>query len=461
MKTAIYCRISQDRSGDGLGVSRQEDDCRALIERRGWTVAGLYVDDDRSAYSGRRRPAYEELLAELKAGMFDAIVAWHPDRLHRSPRELEDFIDLVEASSVAVATVQAGEYDLGTASGRMTARVVGAVARAESEHKSERIKRQREQAASRGEYHGGGRAYGYESDGVTIVPDEAAMIREAAQRVFAGESIRSIAIDWNSRQVPTARGKPWQTTSLRGMIAGPRIAGRRVLRGEDAGPAVWPPIISHDDHLRIVATLGNPRVTTRGRPPTHLLTGMLRCGLCGARLASNTTKARGQRFICNPGPGRPGCGRIAIAAHNVDTLITEAVLTRLDSPTLAHALREDATGNDHGTVNELAALQAQLEALDHDFYVEGLINRKRWLTVTQALEAKTDAIRNTLARQTRTLAIAPYSGPNGALRNAWPDLAIDKQRAILRTLIDHITIKPAVRTGRTFHPDRVDITWIA
>src|SRR4051794_16648550 len=113
-QAAIYCRISQDRSGDGLGVARQEDDCRALIDRLGWEIAGLFVDDDRSAYSGKRRPAYEDLLTELKVGMVDAIVAWHPDRLHRSPRELEDFIDLVEATGAAVATVQAGQYDLNT-----------------------------------------------------------------------------------------------------------------------------------------------------------------------------------------------------------------------------------------------------------------------------------------------------------------------------------------------------------
>ncbi|MGZ6528310.1 MAG: recombinase family protein, partial [Actinomycetota bacterium] len=74
---------------------RQEADCRDLVARREWAVAGVYVDDDRSAYSGKPRPGYEELIADLKAGRINAVVAWHPDRLHRSPRELEDFIDLL------------------------------------------------------------------------------------------------------------------------------------------------------------------------------------------------------------------------------------------------------------------------------------------------------------------------------------------------------------------------------
>ena len=83
------------------------------------------------------------------------------------------------------------------------------------------------------------------------------------------------------------------------------------------------------------------------------------------------------------------------------------------------------------------------------------------LLLKQTLEAKADAIRHSLAAQTRTRAIAPYTGKAGALRNAWPDLTIDKQRAILRTVIDHITINPARLAGRAFDPDRIDVTWIA
>jgi hypothetical protein len=58
-RAAIYCRISDDREGAGLGVARQEADCRERAERLGWVVAGLYVDNDLSAYSGRVRPEYD------------------------------------------------------------------------------------------------------------------------------------------------------------------------------------------------------------------------------------------------------------------------------------------------------------------------------------------------------------------------------------------------------------------
>jgi site-specific DNA recombinase len=440
-------------------VARQEADCRELVAAREWTVSGVYVDDDRSAYSGKPRPAYDELIGDLRAGRIDAVVAWHPDRLHRSPRELEDFIDLVEANRAAVATVQTGEYDLGSASGRMTARVVGAVARAESEHKSERIRRQREQAAAAGQFHGGRRSFGYEVDGVTVVEAEAVLIREAAGRFLAGESLRAIAIDFNEREIPTASGGTWGVSSLRSVLSGPRAAGRRVFRGEDVGDAKWPAILSYEEHLRLRAMFGNPRLARRGRPPAHLLTSMVRCGRCSATMHTQQSAHRGRRYSCNHQPGRPGCGGTAVAAESLEQLITEAVFLRVDSPALARALARQAPRSEIDHAGDLAAIETQLEQVDHDFYVEGLIDRKRWLNVKGQLEGRRDAILAELTAHTRSTALDGYTTP-GALRGAWPDLTVDQRRAILATLIDHVTINPATRSGRRFDTERVDVTWL-
>jgi site-specific DNA recombinase len=82
---AIYCRISRDREGAGLGVARQETDCRDKADALGWTIAEVYVDNDVSAYSGKVRKDYQRMLADVRAGRIDGIVAWHTDRLHRQP----------------------------------------------------------------------------------------------------------------------------------------------------------------------------------------------------------------------------------------------------------------------------------------------------------------------------------------------------------------------------------------
>lgn len=122
---ALYCRISKDAEARGLGVARQEKECRALAKRKGWTVADVYVDNDLSASALKRpRPRYRDMLRDVTEGRITAIVARHDDRLHRHPRELEDFIDLVEATGLEVMLLD-GLREFTTARGRADARSRG------------------------------------------------------------------------------------------------------------------------------------------------------------------------------------------------------------------------------------------------------------------------------------------------------------------------------------------------
>ena len=58
-----------------------------LAKQRGWKVVEWYVDSDISAYSGKRRPEYQRMLEEIEAGILEAVVVYHADRLHRHPRK--------------------------------------------------------------------------------------------------------------------------------------------------------------------------------------------------------------------------------------------------------------------------------------------------------------------------------------------------------------------------------------
>lgn len=122
LSVAIYARISRDLTGEELGVQRQLQDCRELAAKWGWAVGAEYVDNDRSAYSGKPRPEYLRMLADLKSGARDAVIAWHTDRLHRQPSELETYIDVCEAVKAETRTVRSGALDLATPQGRMVAR---------------------------------------------------------------------------------------------------------------------------------------------------------------------------------------------------------------------------------------------------------------------------------------------------------------------------------------------------
>ena len=111
-------------------MRRQIDECLRWAEAHNVTVAETYVDNDISATSGKRRPEYERMIADVKEFRRDGVIAWHLDQLHRNPIELEQFIVLIEATGADSRTVTEGDYDLSTSDGRAMARVVGSLAHA-------------------------------------------------------------------------------------------------------------------------------------------------------------------------------------------------------------------------------------------------------------------------------------------------------------------------------------------
>ena len=118
------------------------------------------------------------------------------------------------------------------------AQIVGAAAQYESKLKGERVRAKHAQNARDGKSHGGPRPFGYErgSPGELVIkPDEAAVIREMADRVLAGESVRSLAIDLTARGVPTVKGAiRWAPTTVVGVLRSPRLAGLVSLAGRSA-----------------------------------------------------------------------------------------------------------------------------------------------------------------------------------------------------------------------------------
>ena len=177
IQCALYLRISKDRRKLSLGVERQEEACRALAEQLGWDIHTVISENDLSAYTGKRRPLYSQMLDLMKTGHIQGVIALHTDRLHRSPTELEEFITICDQNRIDVRTVQAGIIDLSSPTGRMGARIYGAVARHEVEHGIERMKAAKLQAAKAGKINGGNRAYGWNQDGMTLNEAEAPVVK--------------------------------------------------------------------------------------------------------------------------------------------------------------------------------------------------------------------------------------------------------------------------------------------
>lgn len=462
MRAAIYARISRDdHTNTGLGVARQEEDCREFAAARGWDVAEVFVDNDVSAYSGRVRPAYRRMLEAAKDGAVEVIVAWHPNRLHRSPLELEEFIDLVEASGVLVATVRAGDLDLASASGRMVARVVGAMARHESEEKSERLRRKALELARAGKVGGGGtRPYGFEADRVTVRAAEAAVIREASERVLAGDSMRSITTWMNTAGHLSPTGGDWSTNTVLRMLTSPRVAGLRQHRGDVIGEAVWPAILDRVTWERVRRILLDPaRRAAPGPGRRYLLTGVLFCALCGKRLVARP-KADGRKcVVCASGVNFGGCGKIRQLAEPLDRLIAQAIVNRADDPDVAVHASAVPTADHLALADELATVERRLAEVGVE-WAEGRIDATMARAASERLTARLEALRRRLDAS-RPTAVARWAGKGVALREVWGDLHIDQQRSIVADYIDRIELGPLEpgRSTQVFWPGRVRITW--
>ncbi len=438
-------------------MRRQIADCERLAEQRGLVVADRYVDDDISAWSGKRRPEYERLLADLRAGAVRGVIVYHLDRLTRGDlRVLESFVDLCEELRVELGCVT-GEVDLATSTGRLMARMLGSMARYESDHKSERIRRKHEEIAANGKVSGGGsRPYGYEADKLSVRPAEAAIVAECAKRLLAGEPVRSIARDLNERAVPTSTGGEWSPQSLRRMLASPRISGQRIHHREIVATAVWPGIISVEDGAAIRALLANPERRTNKTARRYLLGGLLACSHCGERLVARPRSGGQRRYACAKGPGFSGCGKTYINADEVERFVTEAALHRLDSKELKRSQeqREREAPDARRWLAELEAAQAQLDELANA-YGQRQFSLQEWMAARKPIEQRMTAARKQLANVSRTNVLAGYVGHSDKLRAEWDSLDLSQQHAIVATVFDSVIVGPARQGFNRFDESRL------
>jgi len=477
---AIYCRISYDRTGEGLGVERQEAECRALAERLGMTIAGVYVDNDISATSGVARPAFDQLLESKPS----AIIAWHQDRLLRLTRDLERVIAL----NVPIYTVTAGTLDLATPAGRAVARTVAAWSQYEGEQKGERQVAANGQRAATG-VHNGRVGYGYRREGKAMVldPAESEVIREAVRRVLDGESLRSICKELNERGIPSPRaaerdrareqaraenrpeptyGTPdplWNTTTLRQMLLRTNLAGLIVHRKQVVGraPVDAPRVIDEDTHERLRAVLNDPRRRTSpvGRSPKYLLGGIARCGKCGGvvvRLVGRMTRTSTGTKRQPPAYACSECHGVRRKQDLVDAVVEGIVVRRLEQP---DALDLFSRGDESAVADSRAALEAIDARLSNaaDAYAAGALELDQLTRITAQLRADRGVHVKLLERSMPSAVPVDLAGDRAAER--WAAMSMDAKRALLQMLV-RVTILPS-GPGRDFDPELVRIDWLS
>ena len=161
----------------------------------------------------------------LADGRADGLIAYDLDRAVRDPRDLEDLIDVIEATGRIRVESVTGTLRLDSDGDITMARVLLAVANKSSRDTARRVARARLRQATNGQFGGGKRPYGFEPDGVTVRESEAAEIRHAADAILAGVSLRQVTASLRDREVPTVTGADWDTQTVRDILLRPRNAG--------------------------------------------------------------------------------------------------------------------------------------------------------------------------------------------------------------------------------------------
>jgi site-specific DNA recombinase len=342
-----------------------------------------YPDDGYSGYSGKRRPGFEQLIIDVEDSLLDVVVFWKIDRLTRNHKDFQRLWEACQAQGARIVSVTE-DFDSSTPMGEFVMRLLVGMAKMASDDTSLRVKSYIAFAKRAAEREGrpwrwGRRPFGWAPDGVTPLEaggqltwtvkrkppaggprveeevtfqPEADYLREGAQHMVSGGSLRAIQTHWAAAGIRTTTGHPWDTASLRKVFLAPR------------NEVILDPATS----ALVRAVLTDPaRRTNRGSARVHLLSGELDCGGCENQLKPHVSRRVAPEYVCHSGidsNGRRGCGRVCRSTEAIDELVKGDLLYRLGSWHVESALA-GATADDgqHELLAERQALQARYDQL--------------------------------------------------------------------------------------------------
>jgi site-specific DNA recombinase len=356
----VYARRSFAVDGSTIHEDEQAEECIERIEETpGWVLGKVFKDPALSAWNPKVvRPDFEEMMKRLEAGVSTGMLVWDLTRFSRKPPEGERILARAE-DGIVIASLST-TYNLVSAEGRKAFRNKMNDNAYESDIISERSRRGIRLKAKRGKPINTTRGFGrdgylprpkredgsYDTDALRVrVPEETlarerAAIQDAARRILSGEQQSVIAEEWNEAGLLTLNGSRWDSGTLRHMLESPSVGG--LVGHKPGGAKEWKIVADNGDGPldretweALMRTFSSRR---RGRPAEkHLLSGILVCGECGAKMYGRPRKNHPgvREYFCqmrNTNDGRVGCTRVSIEASFADGLIEEMVVRRLSDP---------------------------------------------------------------------------------------------------------------------------------
>lgn len=475
VRAAIYARVSSRQQRDRHTIESQLTTLPRYVEAQGWSLAGTYVDDGRTARAGHleEREAFGRLLADARAGRLDVVVVVAVDRLTRTEswEERGQVLGAFQRAGVRIAIAPTGQIlDLATGQGDLLVGLGAFFAAEDNRQRREKATRAHAHSIEQGRLPKGhapyGLAYDLAAHAFTLAP-EAAIVRELYERIAAGESARAVGRDLERRGVPSPRGGRWPRCVWR-IIRLPTYRGEWVCDHARGGIVSVPAIV--DEELWAAAQEGlRSWRTSAGRPARsprvvheHLCRGLLVCGLCGARVWTHREAAahRGGRddgyYMCSArrDPGAEGrCSLPMRRVGEIDGRVWARVRQLLAEP--HDLLLEQLAGRRGEAAEERAAwaqdlagwerrlerlIAVELEVIEHR--AAGRLSERaaaesleRLATQRRALEEQVQAARAAQA------SLGAEAGRAGALARALeelrqlPDGTTAQRRRVLAALL--------------------------
>lgn len=281
---------TEDQAREGFSLPEQEKRLRAMCEYKGYEIYKLYKDAGISAKTGNTRPAFEELLQDIRDKKCNTIVVLKLDRLTRSVFDLEGIMNFLEENNAYLDCANE-EINTTNSSGKMVARLLTTVSQNEIERTSERTKFGLAGAIKEG--HIPARApLGYKHIDKKLVPDP--LTKDIAIRIynlyFEGKSYFNIATIFNNEEV---LGKTnWKDTGILRIISNEVYKGDYVHGKRTKHPTYYEnvvePIISKEmwDNCQVQKKKNQKNYM---RTQTYIFLQKLRCPKCGRILAGGAT----------------------------------------------------------------------------------------------------------------------------------------------------------------------------
>ena len=422
-RCVIYVRVSK-RRGDQTSLSSQRKECEQFATMMGWVIVFVFVEEGKSAYrKNSRRPQFDAAMSMIERKQADVFLVWKLDRFYRDGTEFQKAWNRIDESGALFASVMEPHIDTTSASGRQYLSNLAFAAEIESENRSQRTTawhNERNSYESGAAVNGGPRPFGYDRTGkskMAINESEAKLIRTAAKRFVAGESLRGIH---RSLRIPSTQGNGLMSDrGLRNVLTNPTTYGLKRTATGSFVKGDWKAILDPEQFGVIVSRFDDPsrRMNQTDNKVVHLLGGLLICE-CGKRLASRSNR---NRYQCR-------CGT-SVNESRTDEFVTDR-LFEIVTPEVWKGWRVKGHGFD-------TAVRERIERDIEEINMRVVRGKISWA----AFDAMNADLQNQLALSTSD---EPFDIPAvDDLAESWKSLSVIDKRKVIRQAFESITVSQA------------------